>query len=483
MPIALDRAAYFGVSLSANITETPEGYLVCKNAVIGRSGFQTYKVSEIKDPQGLLAGMPPDTEIELWRDPAEVFSADTLDSFEGKSITIVHPPTFLHPDSDKLEVGHAQNIRRGTEPLESGDIPMLADLVIKRREGIDAVCEGMRELSCGYAYRLRRTGNRYEQHGIRGNHIAIVDRARAGDEARIYDAAPAQERKPMKITLRSLFGRGLKDLAKDATPEQMEEALEIVGHDGLALHAEPLKPVVIPAPTTKLVSVGKTPAGVELFMSVAVDTAGVIQGPVDDLNDTKAMVEGMADADTEELQAQLNRSLSEGGKEATDAEPESEDKGEDAEHPEGCMCGDCKTTRDAAPPMDPKKEEGKDVNKEVPPEPVLAENQRPQSQLDTAMDVLNILKPVVARSKDLKVQRAFDTALKSVTRARGKARAAGAPAGGGYGGFRQAASRLHDSAGTEPKESAAQKQAREFDEQMVKIRTESRAKNIAARRR
>ena len=39
---------YFAEYLSENIAETPEGFLICRNAVIGRTGYQTYLVRELK---------------------------------------------------------------------------------------------------------------------------------------------------------------------------------------------------------------------------------------------------------------------------------------------------------------------------------------------------------------------------------------------------------------------------------------------------
>ena len=88
MPVALDRGpTYFAAHLSDNISETPEGYRICRNAVIGRSGFQAYRVDELTDPDGLLSDRPGSEEIQVWRDPSEVFSARTLASFEGKDFT------------------------------------------------------------------------------------------------------------------------------------------------------------------------------------------------------------------------------------------------------------------------------------------------------------------------------------------------------------------------------------------------------------
>jgi hypothetical protein len=186
--IAFDLA-YLAEPLTPNLAETPDGFLICRNAVIGRTGFQTYRVSEITDPEGLLKDdYSPSDEVEVWRDPDEVFSPATLASFEAKSLTLGHPNNLLDPDSDRTHaVGHIQNVRRGREPLRSGDWPMLADVIIKNAHAIAAVKSGERELSCGYTYRLARTGYRWEQRNIVGNHIALVPKGRAGAEARIKE--------------------------------------------------------------------------------------------------------------------------------------------------------------------------------------------------------------------------------------------------------------------------------------------------------
>ena len=89
MSVAVEtKTRYFGTHLSDNIAETPEGFLVCRDAVIGRSGFQVYLAKELTDPEGLLDGYDESDEIEVWRDPSEVFSAPTLSSFNGKTFTL-----------------------------------------------------------------------------------------------------------------------------------------------------------------------------------------------------------------------------------------------------------------------------------------------------------------------------------------------------------------------------------------------------------
>ena len=178
--------AYCATPISENLAESPEGFLICRGCSIGRSGFQTYLVSEVADPEGLLEGFDPSEEIDLWRDPSEVFSKSALASFEGKTLTLTHPDELLNPDNEREHhAGHIQNIRPGEDPLDSGDWPLLADLIVKDRAAIDAIRDGQCELSCGYTYKLVREGKRFDQRDILGNHVALVTKGRAGSEVRV----------------------------------------------------------------------------------------------------------------------------------------------------------------------------------------------------------------------------------------------------------------------------------------------------------
>lgn len=184
--------AYCGEPISENIVETPDGYWICRNATIGRSGFQVYKAREVADPEGLLEDYGPEESVELWRDPGEVFSRSTIASFEGKSLTLGHPQELLNPDTERDHiVGHIQNVRKGSEVLDSGNWPLIADLIVKDRAAIEAIQSGKTELSCGYSYVLAREGNRFDQREILGNHVALVPRGRAGSEVRVEVGALA----------------------------------------------------------------------------------------------------------------------------------------------------------------------------------------------------------------------------------------------------------------------------------------------------
>ena len=71
--------AYFGSRISANMITTPEGYLVCKNVPIARTGHQEYLGSEFGGPQ-------PEARYDITRSEQEVFDRAAIASFEGKPV-------------------------------------------------------------------------------------------------------------------------------------------------------------------------------------------------------------------------------------------------------------------------------------------------------------------------------------------------------------------------------------------------------------
>lgn len=227
--------AYYGYTISPNQIETGEGFLICRNVPIARTGEQSYLGSEIG-----LTGEDASRMVTVCRVPGEVFSEVALASFEGKPVTNDHPPCLIGPDDvTAYSRGHAEMVRRGAG--EWADY-VLADLHIQARDLIDAVRNGKREISCGYECEYVQNGDgTYSQKNIRGNHIAVVDRGRAGKRAAILDSdtgkkgqAERPERKVMKKQgfLFKLFGQAVKDksseeieqLAMDAAAALDEES-------------------------------------------------------------------------------------------------------------------------------------------------------------------------------------------------------------------------------------------------------------------
>lgn len=219
--------AYYGDRISPHMTESPEGYLICHDVPIARTGPQEYLARELA-----LDG-DPERVVSVDRRPEDVFEDATLASFEGKPVTDGHPSENVGPENyAAYQKGHVQNVRR------KGDY-IVADLYINDAGLADQVRNGVkREVSCGYLCDYVPDGASYRQTKIRGNHVAVVPRGRAGHEVAIQDAAAQAEKgkNPMKDfrkRLLSLFGQA----AKDATPEELEVMAQTTAD---ALDAEPV---------------------------------------------------------------------------------------------------------------------------------------------------------------------------------------------------------------------------------------------------
>ena len=213
---------YYADRISDNIRKRePEGYLICVNVPIARMGTQRYMQDEL--------GQRGEDEITVYRPEEEVFSKATIASFEGMPVTNDHPddPEGVTADNIQwLQKGHCQNVRRGSG--NEKDL-LIADLLITDPHTIQQVLDGKREISCGYNYELCEEDGKYVQRQIRGNHIAIVDKGRAGHRVCIKDSAPTHERrKKMAKNHNSIWGKMLAAFARDAEPEEIEEAVNAI---------------------------------------------------------------------------------------------------------------------------------------------------------------------------------------------------------------------------------------------------------------
>ena len=164
--------------LSEHRYKTPEGYLVCVDSILSRTGKQTYSRDELfKDGRT--------DEVEVERSAEEVFSEKTLASFENKPLTIEHPEEDVTPaNHNKYSVGFIRDVKRGKDGSE--DV-MLGTIVVTDAEAIELIETGkLKELSCGYDCDIEDEDNP-QQRNIRGNHVALCEKGRAGI-ARIVDS-------------------------------------------------------------------------------------------------------------------------------------------------------------------------------------------------------------------------------------------------------------------------------------------------------
>lgn len=154
---------------------TDEGYIKA-DAVLTRTGVFLY------------ANADGSIRREL-RHPDDVFQKTSLDTIKMIPMTHRHPKQKLvNADNAKeLKVGHV-----GENVTVDGKF-ILAPLSVTDKTAVDAVEGGECELSLGYTVDLEEVSGEYNgeaythrQRNIKYNHLAIVDRARAGGAARIH---------------------------------------------------------------------------------------------------------------------------------------------------------------------------------------------------------------------------------------------------------------------------------------------------------
>ncbi|EMR0588733.1 DUF2213 domain-containing protein [Citrobacter freundii] len=189
---------FFETRLGETRYRMADGSLLCKDVPIARTGSQVYLPEEID--------LEPDASgtVTVWRTEDEVFSPETMASFEGVAVTLGHPEDagggilFVNPANfAELAHGHIQNVRRGTG--DKADL-LIADVLVKRQEAIDAIDAGLTDVSCGYdALYKQLSPGKGKQHQITGNHLAVgIDRGRAGSRCAIGDSAPSTKGSNMK---------------------------------------------------------------------------------------------------------------------------------------------------------------------------------------------------------------------------------------------------------------------------------------------
>ncbi|WP_128566317.1 DUF2213 domain-containing protein, partial [Methylobacterium crusticola] len=163
------------------------GAVVVQARAARAGNVQVYRGSELARPDLGL--------VRVYRDPDEIFRAESLRSFGHKPVTLDHPPEAVTPRTWRgVARGHV-----GDEVLRDGEfvrIPML----LADSAAIAAVQAGRREVSVGYTCDLDWTpglapdGSPYDARQTRVvvDHVAIVAQGRAGPGCRIGDRDPAE---------------------------------------------------------------------------------------------------------------------------------------------------------------------------------------------------------------------------------------------------------------------------------------------------
>jgi len=173
------------VPTARHLTDSGQMIVPCAFA---RTGAQNYTAGQLG-----LQDVASDKVVTVMRDEADVFDSASLSSFRSVPVTIGHPKTeqglplsVSSENSAELQVGVLEGMPTRDEDTLTGT------LVIARQDAIDLIEDGTKELSAGYTCDLEvvdveGSDSIIYQRNIRANHIAIVERGRAGSMCSIAD--------------------------------------------------------------------------------------------------------------------------------------------------------------------------------------------------------------------------------------------------------------------------------------------------------
>lgn len=202
---------------------TDEGFLRVPGNV-ARTGIQEYLAREL--------GLPgdPNRIVRVYRPAEEVFKDESLLSFDGVDVTVNHPDGLVNSKNfKKVSAG----VVRGGGRMAADGIHVECDLIVKDQTAIDSINNGKCELSAGYTSvyvespGMTIDGEPYEyvQTEIRINHVALVDRGRAGPQAKVFDNKTPIGGNTMPVLITTDSGRSV-DVADPANAQVVADAFD-----------------------------------------------------------------------------------------------------------------------------------------------------------------------------------------------------------------------------------------------------------------
>ena len=174
----------FDTAPATGMRTTADGYLVA-DVRVARVGVQDYNAAELglAETRGV---------VRAYRPEEQVFDAASLRSFAHRPVTIEHPRTAVTADNWRtVAVGQT-----GGEVVRDGEY-VRVPLLLMDAQAIAEVQAGRRELSMGYVAEVVDSagvapdGTPYDVvlRNLRMNHLAVVQKARGGEQLRIGDGA------------------------------------------------------------------------------------------------------------------------------------------------------------------------------------------------------------------------------------------------------------------------------------------------------
>ena len=155
-------------------TDAQNGFLTIRDVPIATIGVFPYK----------LADGSVRMEAKL---PQELLSDSTVESANNKPVTDDHPPEMVTIDNTKK---YMSGITSNNAHVKGNTLRV--DMVISDKDLINDISKGKEELSIGFRTEVKNIAGDFEgehydsqQTNIQINHIAVVDRGRAGHSIRL----------------------------------------------------------------------------------------------------------------------------------------------------------------------------------------------------------------------------------------------------------------------------------------------------------
>lgn len=169
---------------TANVKKLSSGYLAAEPR-IARTGIQLYSPQEMNRTDF-------NRPIRVFRPDSEVFSEPTMRSFAHKPVTLDHPKGEMVDASNHRKYSRGHTI----DPIVRDGEYVRCPVLLMDQEIIKAFEDGKNQLSVGYDCDIDWTPGVTDtnepfdcvQRRITANHIAVVAKARGGDQLKIGDA-------------------------------------------------------------------------------------------------------------------------------------------------------------------------------------------------------------------------------------------------------------------------------------------------------
>lgn len=166
------------------------GYWLCKDCKITKAGVFPYLNRTVGIPE-----KAQDEIVYVFRPLEEVFKPSLMEAFNNAPKPFINDHAMLGkgatPPEKKGISGVLFDVRQGNDKVS-----LVGDLAIYSQSMQNDIENGKKELSLGYRCKYEISsgvynGEHYDavQRDIQPNHIALVDRGRAGHDVRVLDSA------------------------------------------------------------------------------------------------------------------------------------------------------------------------------------------------------------------------------------------------------------------------------------------------------